>query len=80
MTFEEKLVRLEALADQLRDGSAPPDQAARLFEEGIKLSKVLDKELQSYERRVEILSKEPDADGRGAELQLFPELGAPDDS
>lgn len=80
MTFEEKLTRLEELADQLRDGSAPLDQAAKLFEEGIKLSKVLDKELQSYERRVEILAKEPDADGKGAELQLFPELDEPGDS
>jgi len=75
--FEQRLERLEALAEKLRDGNIPLEDALALFEEGMKLSKTLEKDLARVERRVEILTREP---GSGTEddepgLALFPELG-----
>ncbi len=59
--FEKRLERLEELADKLREGSMPLDEALALFEEGMKLSKSLEKDLSRVERRVEILTREPGA-------------------
>ncbi len=76
--FEKRLERLEQLAERLREGSIPLEEAVSLFEEGMKLSKGLEKELARVERRVEILTREPgESDDPAAEpgLELFPELG-----
>jgi exodeoxyribonuclease VII small subunit len=76
--FEQRLERLEQLAVRLREGNIPLEEAVALFEEGMKLSKTLEKELARVERRVEILTREPgETDDPGAEpaLELFPELG-----
>jgi exodeoxyribonuclease VII small subunit len=90
--FEEKLERLEQLAVRLREGNIPLEEAVALFEEGMKLSKTLEKELARVERRVQILTREPgeaggngeeeDAEDAGGEpaLELFPELGEDEDT
>ena len=76
--FEKRLERLEAIASRLREESLPLEEAIGLFEEGMKLSKGLDKELARVERRVEILTREPDAPGEEPGLELFPELDEED--
>ena len=73
--FEQRLERLEALAEKLRDGNIPLEDALALFEEGMKLSKTLEKDLSRVERRVEILTREPESDDEDPGLALFPELG-----
>jgi exodeoxyribonuclease VII small subunit len=72
--FEQRLERLEKLAEKLRDGNIPLEDAVALFEEGMKLSKSLEKDLSRVERRVEILSKEPSSEAEDPGLELFPEL------
>jgi exodeoxyribonuclease VII small subunit len=72
--FEQRLERLEKLAERLREGSIPLEEAVALFEEGVKLSKTLERELSRVERRVEILTSEPEAPGVEPGLELFPEL------
>ena len=70
--FEEKLGRLEELAEQIRDRDVPLEKAMALFDEGVTLSKGLEEELEGFERKVEILSNEPAEDGDGeAELKPF---------
>ena len=70
--FEEKLERLEELAEQIRDRDVPLEKAMALFDEGVTLSKGLEEELEGFERKVEILSNEPASDGSGeAELKPF---------
>ncbi len=70
--FEEKLSHLEKLAGQIRDREVPLEKAMALFDEGVVLSKSLEDELEGFERKVEILSNEPDEDGSGeAELSPF---------
>lgn len=60
--FEERLERLEMIAEKLRDGATPIDQASSLFEEGVKLARTLEKELRTLERRIEILVSRPPDD------------------
>jgi|GEM_PF-356872 len=76
--FEERLERLEEIAEKLREGNIPLDDAVALFEEGMRLSKSLEKELSRVERRVEILTREPESAQEEPGLELFPELAEED--
>jgi len=70
--FEERLARLEGLAKEMRDRDVPLEKAMAMFDEGVKLSKGLEEELQGFERKIEILLNEPPLDGSGkAELKAF---------
>jgi exodeoxyribonuclease VII small subunit len=73
-SFEERLERLEALSEKLRDGKLPLDEAVSVFEEGVKLTKALEKDLNRAERKVEILTREPDDGETVPPMSLFPEL------
>lgn len=55
--FEQRLESLEELTAQIRSGKLPLAETIAKFEEGIKLAKGLEKELEKMERRVEILVK-----------------------
>jgi len=77
-SFEERLERLEKLAEKLREGKIPLEEAVTLFEEGMKLARSLEKDLSRVERKVEILTQEPAGDGEEAGLELFPELSEED--
>ena len=72
--FEERLSRLEELSEQIRDNTLPLDDAVKLFEEGVKLARNLERDLSKVERRVQLLVNEPDAEGEKPVLELFPEL------
>ncbi len=56
--FEVALARLEEIVKELETGDLPLDLSLKLFEEGIKLSRVCNKRLEEAERRVEILLKD----------------------
>ena len=79
-SFEDRLRRLEEVSQKIRDGDVPLEEATTLFEEGVKLSRGLDKDLQQIERKVEKLVNEPTAEGEKPVLELFPELDRFDDS
>lgn len=74
-SFEERLQRLEEISAGIRDGEIPLEEASQLFEEGVKLSRGLDKDLQRIERKVQQLVNEPESEGEKPVLELFPELG-----
>ncbi len=70
--FEEKLERLETLGTKIRQSDIPLDEALKVFEEGIKLARSLEKELEKTESRIEILMNAPDAKAdEKPELSLF---------
>ena len=73
-SFEERLARLEALGERLREGSVPLEEATALFEEGVKLARGLEKELSKVERKIEILTNEPTKADDEPSLELFPGL------
>jgi exodeoxyribonuclease VII small subunit len=60
--FEKSLARLEEVVKRLESADLSLDEAMRLFEEGVKLSRDCQKQLEEAEGRVEILLKK--ADGR----------------
>jgi exodeoxyribonuclease VII small subunit len=56
--FEDALARLEKIVKELETGDLPLDLSLKLFEEGIKLSRICNKRLEEAERRVEVLLKD----------------------
>lgn len=77
-SFEERLARLEALSEKIKQGDLPLEEAVSLFEEGIELSKGLEKELSKIERKVEILINRPTEDKETPKMELFPEFDGDD--
>ena len=72
--FEQRLERLEFLGEQIRKTDIPLDEALRAFEEGIKLAKTLEKDLDKIDSRIEILMNSADAPpDESPELELFQE-------
>ena len=56
--FEAALARLEEIVKDLETGDLPLERSLKLFEEGIKLSRLCNERLDEAERRVEILVKD----------------------
>jgi exodeoxyribonuclease VII small subunit len=60
--FEQSLARLEAIVRKLESANLPLDEAMKLFEEGMLLSRDCQKQLEQAEARVEILLKKAGGD------------------
>ncbi|MDR0495587.1 MAG: exodeoxyribonuclease VII small subunit [Treponema sp.] len=70
--FEERLERLELLGEQIRKSDIPLDEALRAFEEGIKLARTLERDLEKIDSRIEILMNSAEAPlDDSPELELF---------
>jgi exodeoxyribonuclease VII small subunit len=69
-TFEQALQQLEQTVQKLEKGELPLEEALRLYEDGIRLSRLCHGKLEEAEGRIEMLLKdargEPvlDAEGR----------------
>jgi exodeoxyribonuclease VII small subunit len=70
--FEERLTRLENLGERIRKTDIPLDEALKAFEEGIKLARGLEKDLEKIESRIEVLMNDSGAPAEESpELELF---------
>jgi exodeoxyribonuclease VII small subunit len=84
-SFEERLERLEELGDEIRKTDIPLEDAIKAFEEGIKLARDLERELEKVESRVEIVMNgmagdaEDDDEAGGTRADEGPVLGLFDD-
>ena len=58
--FEKSLARLEEVVKRLESVDLSLDEAMKLFEEGVKLSRECQMQLEEAEGRVEILLKKSD--------------------
>lgn len=58
--FEAGMKRLEEIVAKMESGDLPLDDSLKLFEEGIKLSRTLNKTLETAERKVEALVRGAD--------------------
>ncbi|GHV85985.1 exodeoxyribonuclease 7 small subunit [Spirochaetia bacterium] len=67
--FEERLEKLETLGEAIRKSDIPLEDALKAFEEGIKLARSLEKDLEKIESRIELLLNAPEA-----KVQETPEL------
>ena len=55
MSFEKKLTRLEEIVQKMESGEMSLDDSLKLFEEGVKLSKDCNSELNQAEQKVKKL-------------------------
>lgn len=60
--FENSLKRLEKIVDSLESGNLPLEETLKLYEEGVKLSRICSKTLHEAERKIEVLSKNRSGD------------------
>jgi exodeoxyribonuclease VII small subunit len=56
--FEESVLRLEKIVQELERGEVPLEKSLTLFEEGMQLSATCRKELEQAEGKVEVLLKQ----------------------
>lgn len=59
-SFEEKLEKLESISENIKKSDISVDEAMKNFEEGIKLAKSIEKELDAMESKIQILMNTPD--------------------
>jgi len=78
-SFEERLERLEMLGDEIRKTDISLEDAIKAYEEGIKLSRSIEKELKEVESRVEIVMNETVDDDEEDSADEGPVLGLFDD-
>jgi exodeoxyribonuclease VII small subunit len=71
--FEERLSRLEELAERIKEPDLPLEDAVAVFEEGVKLSRGLERDLDRIQGRVELLLNKPEEGEEKAEIGLFDE-------
>jgi exodeoxyribonuclease VII small subunit len=72
--FEGRLERLELLGEKIRHPDVPLDEAIKAFEEGIRIARTLEKDLEKVESRIEILLNDVEApEDEEPELELFDE-------
>jgi exodeoxyribonuclease VII small subunit len=60
-TFEQALQQLEQIVQKLEKGEMPLEESLRLYEDGIRLSRLCHGKLEEAEGKIEMLLK----DGRG---------------
>ena len=58
MKFEKAIQRLEKIVDDLEKGEMDIDKSLKIFEEGIKMSRVCSKKLNEAEAKIEKLTKD----------------------
>jgi len=56
-SFEEALTKLEAIVEKLDDEEITLEESVRLYEEGLKLSKICSETLESAELKIEEIEK-----------------------
>jgi len=56
--FEKAIQRLEKIVDDLEKGEMDIDKSLKIFEEGIKMSRVCSKKLNEAEAKIEKLTKD----------------------
>jgi len=67
MRFEDALKRLEEIVDTLEKGELSLEKSLKIFEEGVKLSRVCNKMLDKAEKKVEMLMQ-----NKNGELEARP--------
>lgn len=68
-TFESALEQLQGKVKALESGDLPLEEALRVFEEGVRMSRFCQEKLAAAERRIDILLKEQSG---GAQPRLEP--------
>lgn len=67
--FEEAFKKLEAIVNKMEGGDLSLDESLKLFEEGMRLSKLCSQKLTEVQKKVELLIKSEDG---SLKTQPFP--------
>ena len=59
-TFESALAQLESIVEELESGAPDLDKMLKLFEEGMKLTKICQGQLKEVEERISTIIKDND--------------------
>ena len=70
-SFEDGLKRLEEIVEKIKDNKVPIEDAISMFEEGMKISRFLEKEIEKMEGKVNILLNSPIKEEEKPVLELF---------
>lgn len=62
LSFEEALARLEEIVREMEEADLPLEKSLAVFEEGVRLSRLLHERLNEAERKVEILLRNEDGE------------------
>ena len=76
-SFEENLSRLEEITANIRKNDISLEDALSTFEEGIKLAKTLEKDIEKIEGKIQILMNQPvkaDPSSPAAQINIEPQL------
>ncbi|MBI9084303.1 MAG: exodeoxyribonuclease VII small subunit [Desulfobacterales bacterium] len=68
MTFEKAMSQLEQIVQDLETGDMPLEKALKKFEEGVKLSRYCEQQLDETEARITLLTR-----GSGEETDVRPD-------
>lgn len=72
--FEEKLEKLEYLTNNIKRPDISLEEALKNFEEGIKLAKILENQIDEIEGKIQILANNPSLENNEEpEITLFSE-------
>ncbi|MBQ1506118.1 MAG: exodeoxyribonuclease VII small subunit [Erysipelotrichales bacterium] len=58
LSYEEAVKRLETIVDTLEENRVPLDEAIKLFDEGLNLVQYCEKQLKSFEEKIDTVLKE----------------------
>ena len=61
-TFEQALAQLEQIVQRLEKGELPLEESLKLYEEGVRLSRLCHGKLEEAEGRIELLVKDARGD------------------
>jgi len=70
-SFEQELERLEEIVEKIKDNKVPIEEAISMFEEGMKISRSLEKEIEKMEGKVNVLLNSPIKEDEKPVLELF---------
>ncbi|MBR0420323.1 MAG: exodeoxyribonuclease VII small subunit [Erysipelotrichaceae bacterium] len=58
LTFEQQMKKLQDIVEKLEEGKVELDESIKLYEEGLKLSKELKKQLSVFEEKIDKLGQD----------------------
>ena len=73
LSFESGVARLEELIGKLESGEPNLDESLALFEEGIGLSRQLNRKLDEAEKKLDLLIKDENGEKQSRDFSLEPE-------
>ena len=75
--FEDRLARLESIVEELESGTLSLEQTIACYEEGLKISRTLQRTLEEAEKRIEQLAENATGETRTPPMAAEPEEDEP---